>query len=45
METIEKNPAGKPAKTKLYAKSKIAITMRALTLKIRIPSKFTSCLY
>jgi hypothetical protein len=30
----EKNPAVKAAKTTLYAKSKLAINMRALTLKI-----------
>jgi hypothetical protein len=44
METIKKNPAGKAAKTKLFAKSKLAITTWALTLKIKIPLKFASCL-
>jgi hypothetical protein len=39
---IEKNPAGKAAKTKLYAKSVLAVTSCSPTLNI--PNKFAGCL-
>jgi hypothetical protein len=38
VETVEKNPAEKAAKTKQNAKSKLAINTWALTLKIKIPT-------
>ena len=44
METDEKNQVEKAAKTKQNAKSKLAINTWALTLKIKIPNKFASCL-
>jgi hypothetical protein len=44
VETDEKNPAEKAAKTKQNAKSKLAINTWALTLKIKTPNKFASCL-
>ena len=40
VETDEKNPAVKAAKTKQNAKSKLAINTWALTLKIKTPNKF-----
>ena len=44
VETDEENPVEKAAKTKQNGKSKLAINTWALTLKIKIPNKFASCL-
>ena len=44
VKTNEENPVEKAAKTKQNAKSKLAINTWALTLKIKIPNKFASCL-
>jgi hypothetical protein len=43
-ETDEKYQVEKAAKTKQNAESKLAINTWALTLKIKIPNKFASCL-